>query len=78
MRQIEDWEERTDLMREQYESQLSRISDTHSKVQDQLHEAHAVTSVLQAHKLQAEEMMNNNISNSLSILSEGKNILFWG
>jgi hypothetical protein len=76
--QRQDWEERTDLMREQYESQLSRISDTHSKVQDQLHEAHAVTSVLQAHKLQAEEMMNNNISNSLSILSEGKNIFFWG
>ena len=68
--QRQDWEERTVSMREQYESQLGRIHDTHSKVQDQLHEAHAVTSVLQAHKMQAEEMMaNNTMSNSMSILS---------
>ena len=69
--QRQDWEERTQHMKDSYESQLSRIHDTHTKVQDQLHEAHAVTSVLQAHRLQAEEMLaDNTTSNSMSILSD--------
>ena len=69
--QRQDWEERTQNMKDSYESQLSRIHDTHTKVQDQLHEAHAVTSVLQAHRLQAEEMLaDNTATSSMSILSD--------
>lgn len=68
--QRQDWQERTDAMRDQYESQIGRIHDTHSKIQDQLHEAHAVTAVLQAHKLQAEEMVSKNASDSMAILSD--------
>ncbi len=55
--QRQDWEERTESMRAEYESQLSRFTETHEKVQSQLNEAAAATAVLQAHKAEAADLL---------------------
>ena len=48
--QRQEWEERQSSMRDEYESQIARLSTAHDHVQNQLNEASAVSAVLQAYK----------------------------